>query len=84
MDALLRVKARSMERLKLTEIELLAEVQNMRAKVYKSDLSESNKILIDDTIKIMEEVIKDLFASEYARSRLVGNTSNHSAANSGV
>lgn len=73
MDALIRLKARSMERLKITESELLGEIQLMRIKTFKSELSESNKILIDDTIKIMEEVIKDLFASEYARSRLIGN-----------
>jgi len=65
-------KVRNMERMKVLESEMLGDLNNIKIKIWKSDLSEENKNILADTIGTVDNIVQDCFASEYFRAKRIG------------
>lgn len=65
------INTKTVEKLRITESEMLGDINNIRLKTLKSDLSEDNKKILVETLATMDEIIKDLFASQYFRTKSI-------------
>lgn len=70
----LLVKEKNMSKLKIQESEILESMHSLRTKIFKSDLGNQNKMVIDKSMQILEDSIRDYFALEFYNTKKVGNS----------